>query len=220
MNKIQIAIFDSRQYITLEGIEALLLQKDDFEVIIKSNSTEDMFIALKTVQPNILIANLYKSDKNGFELVKKLGLEYPRIKILILSMEFDKDLLFKTMKAGAKGFLTSHSTSQEIFEAIHHLRNGYDYFNKSITEVLVKDYIKIIKSEEEGKVKNLQNLSKREIEIIRYWGDGHTNQEIADKLFISVRTVESHKNHIMQKLNLRTSVDLVKFAIKNNLIQV
>jgi DNA-binding NarL/FixJ family response regulator len=220
MNRIQIALFDSRQNITLEGIEALLLQKEDFEVVIKCSAPDELFHALKSIQPNIIIANLYKSDKTGFELVRRIGLEYPRIKVLILSMEFDKDLLFKTMKAGAKGFLTSHSNRHEIYEAIHHLRNGYDYLNKSITEVLVKDYIKIIKSEEEVKVKSLQNLSKREIEIIRYWGDGHTNQEIADKLFISLRTVESHKNHIMQKLNLRTSVDLVKFAIKNNLIQV
>lgn len=68
--------------------------------------------------------------------------------------------------------------------------------------------------------KPLGNLSKREIEIIKFWGDGHSNKEIADKLFISLRTVESHKNHIMQKLNFKTSIDLLKFAIRNNLINV
>lgn len=220
MNKIHIALFDPCNNIVLEGIEALLLQNEDFEIFRKSASSDELLLSFRTIQPNILIANIYKSDRSGLDLVRKIGLEYPRIKVLILSMEFDKDLLFKTMKAGAKGFITSQSNRQEICEAIHHLRNGYDYFNKSITDVLVKDYIKIIKTEDEGKVKNLHNLSKREVEIIRSWGDGHTNQEIADKLFISVRTVESHKNHIMQKLNLRTTVDLVKFAIKNNLIQV
>jgi len=217
MNKILIALFDSRSNIILEGIEALLVQKEDFEITGKFSTTEDLITSIKALLPNVLIISIYKADKNGLELVKKIGLDYPRIRILMLSMEFDEEIVFRTLKAGAKGFITNGSDRQELYNAIHHLRNGYDYYTKSITDILVKSYIKVIKSEEDGKSKN---LSKREIEIIKYWGDGFTNQEIADKLFISVRTVESHKNHIMQKLNLRTTVDLVKFAIKNNLIQV
>lgn len=217
MNKILTALFDSRSNIVLEGIEALLMQKDDFEVTGKFSTTEELIISIRAQMPNVLIISIYKSDKNALELVKKIGLEYPRIKILMMSMEFDEDIVFRTLKAGAKGYITNNSDRQELYNAIHHLRNGYDYYTKPITDILVKSYIKVIKSEDESKPKN---LSKREIEIIKYWGDGLTNQEIADKLFISVRTVESHKNHIMQKLNLRTTVDLVKFAIKNNLIQV
>jgi DNA-binding NarL/FixJ family response regulator len=217
MNKILTALFDSRSNISLEGIEAMLMQKDDFEITGKFSLTDDLLVSIKTLLPNVLIICIYKSDKNGIDLVKKIGLEYPRIKVLILSMENDEEIVFKTLKAGAKGFITNSSNRQELYDANHHLRNGYDYYTKSITDILLKNYIKVIKSEEDGKPKN---LSKREIEIIKCWGDGFTNQEIADKLFISVRTVESHKNHIMQKLNLRTTVDLVKFAIKNNLIQV
>jgi DNA-binding NarL/FixJ family response regulator len=217
VNKILVALFDSRSNIILEGIEAMLIQKEDFEVTGKFSSTDELLTSIKTSLPNVLILCIYKSDKNGLDLVKKIGLEYPRIRILIISMEYDEDSVFKTLKAGAKGFITNTASRQELYDAIHHLRNGYDYYTKSITDILLKNYIKVIKSEEDGKPKN---LSKREVEIIKCWGDGFTNQEIADKLFISVRTVESHKNHIMQKLNLRTTVDLVKFAIKNNIIQV
>jgi len=217
MNKILVTLFDSRSNIVLEGIEAMLLQKEDFDITGKFSTIDELIVSIKNVLPNVLIICIYKSDKNSLELVKRIGLDYPRIKVLILSMENDEETVFKTLKAGAKGFITNGSSRQELYDAIHHLRNGYDYYTKSITDILLKSYIKVIKSEEDGKPKN---LSKREIEIIKYWGEGFTNQEIADKLFISVRTVESHKNHIMQKLNLRTTVDLVKFAIKNNLIQV
>jgi DNA-binding NarL/FixJ family response regulator len=217
VNKILVALFDSRSNIILEGIEAMLILKEDFSVTGKFLSADDLLTSIKTVLPNVLILCVYKSDRNGMDLLKKIGLEYPRIKVLALSVEYDEETVFKTLKAGAKGFITNTSNRQELYDAIHHLRNGYDYYTKSITDILLKSYIKVIKSEEDGKPKN---LSKREVEIIKCWGDGFTNQEIADKLFISVRTVESHKNHIMQKLNLRTTVDLVKFAIKNNIIQV
>lgn len=217
MNKILVALFDSHNNIVLEGLEALLLQKDEFEVTGKYSTKEDLIVSFKTQFPNVLIINVYKSDKNSLELVRRIEADYPRIKMLILSMEYDEEIVFKTLKAGAKGFIVGNSNRQELYDAIRHLRNGFDYYTKSITDILVKNYIGILKSGDDNKPKN---LSKREVEIIKCWGDGLTNQEIADKLFISVRTVESHKNHIMQRLNLRTTVDLVKFAIKNNLIQV
>jgi two-component system response regulator NreC len=218
MNQILVSLFDSKSNIVLEGIEAMLGQKpDEFKVTGKFLSIDELIASIKTVMPNVMLICIYKSDKNGLELVKRIGMDYPRIRILILSMEFDEETVFRTLKSGAKGYITSNSDKYELFKAIHTLRNGFDYYTTPITDILVKNYIRIIKSEDDSRPKD---LSKREIEIMRFLGDGLTNHEIADKLFISVRTVESHKNHIMQKLNLRTTVDLVKFAIKNNIIQV
>ena len=105
-------------------------------------------------------------------------------------------------------------------EAIYTLRNGHDFYSNSITHLLLNKYISKLQNEGNEAVASINNLSTREIEIIKLWGNSYTNKEMADKLFISVRTVESHKNHIMQKLNLKTAVDLVKFAIKNSIIEI
>ena len=101
------------------------------------------------------------------------------------------------------------------------LRNGHDYFSKCITTILLSRYVHSIQNNESiSSLKGIETLSLREIEILQLWGNSFTNQEIAEKLFISVRTVESHKTHIMQKLQLKTAVDLMKYAIKNNIIQI
>jgi len=122
---------------------------------------------------------------------------------------------------GAKGFLAKESDKNDLLEAIYTLRSGHDYYSKSITKLLLKKYITGLKSGESLFVnKDIKCLSSRELEILKLWGNSYTNNEISEELFISVRTVESHKNHIMQKLNMKTAVDLVKFAIKNNIIEV
>ena len=109
--------------------------------------------------------------------------------------------------------------NRELIEAIYTLRNGYDYYSQTITHLLLNNYISLIQNEHPESNASLKNLSSRELEIVKLWGESNTNKEIADKLFISIRTVESHKNHIMQKLSLKTAVDLVKFAIKNNIFK-
>jgi two-component system response regulator NreC len=130
----------------------------------------------------------------------------------------DEEAVLRTIKAGAKGFLAKDTTRDELVEAIYTLRSGYDFFSNSITVLLLNKYIKKLKTDDERP--DISSLSSREIEIMTMWGNSFTNKEIADKLFLSVRTVETHKNHIMQKLNLKTSVDLVKFAIRNNIIEL
>ncbi len=150
----------------------------------------------------------------------QINIVFSKVKILIISAHNEEETILKTIKAGAKGFLAKDTDRNELIEAIYAIRNGHDYYSNSITHLLLNNYISRLKSDEGKSNNNIKNLSTREIEIVKLWGDSHTNKEIADKLFISVRTVESHKNHIMQKLNLKTAVDLVKFAIKNNLIEI
>ena len=105
-------------------------------------------------------------------------------------------------------------------EAIFTVRNGHDFYSSAITSLLVSNYTNLIRNEQNPKIKNVDKLSKRELEILSLWGEGLQNSEIAEKLFISIRTVETHKNNIMQKLGMHTTVDLIKFAIRNNLIRI
>lgn len=219
MDKINVAILDKHQ-IVVEGIGELLRNVDDIEVTLKMSDKKELIDGIRKSIIHILIFNIHDLGTEDLILIQKIGTETPQIKILVLSVISDKEVIFKTIKAGAKGFLAKDTSKNELIEAIYSLRNGYDYFSSSITNILLNQYINSIKSNEPQLNINSYNLSSRELEILKLWGSSFTNKEIADKLFISIRTVESHKNHIMQKLNMKTTVDLVKFALKNNIIQI
>lgn len=217
---ISVAIIDTHNPLMLESLAALLSGKDEIAITGQYTAVNNFIKASRTVTINVLIINIYKAHIEEIELIKKISNEMPRIKVLVISMEMQESLIYESIKAGAKGYLTKQDSGSEILMAIYSIRGGYDYYNKSISNIILNNYIRSIDDDEPGKTGFPGNLSKREIEIIRYWGDGLTNKEMADKLFISTRTIESHKNHIMQKLNFKTSIDLLKFAIRNNLINV
>jgi len=219
MNKINVAILDEHQ-IVVEGISELLRNVEDIEVILRLSDKKVLFENIRSTDIHILIINSHNVDSDELSLIQTISSGFPRVKILVLSIVSDEALIFKAIKAGAKGFLAKDTSKNELIEAIYSLRNGYDFFSSSITSILLNQYINSIKSDKQQERRNKYNLSARELEIIKLWGSSYTNKEIADKLFISVRTVESHKNHVMQKLNMKTIVDLVKFALKNNIIEI
>jgi two-component system response regulator NreC len=216
---IQIGIFDEHRLV-MEGISALLSQVSDVDVVFKCYDKAKLSETLKTNTTNILIINIHELSTAIINLISQLSLSNSKTKILVFSMSNSEEMILKIIKAGAKGYLTKEADKNELIEAIYTLRNGYDYFSKSITHLLINKYITRIKSKEEPQKTDVENLSARQVEILKLWGENYTNKEIADKLFISLRTVETHKNHIMQKLNLKTTVDMVKFAIRNNLIEI
>lgn len=211
---IAVALLDLQSPLLLESLASLLSTKEDISITGQYSRISDFVRASRSAVVNVLIVHLYKFHSEEIDLIKKISSEISRIKVLVISMENDEKAVYESIRAGAKGLLTKSDTISEVVMAVYSLRNGYDYFNKPISEILLNNYIRQI--DETGSA----NLSKREIEIIRFWGEGLSNPEIADRLNISVRTVESHKNHIMQKLNFKTNIDLLKFAIKNNLIEI
>jgi two-component system response regulator NreC len=217
---ISVAIIDTHNPLMLESLAALLSEKDEITISGQYLSIGDFMKAVRIATMNVLIINIYNAHIEEIELIKKISNEMPRIKVLVISMEMQESVIYESIKAGAKGYLTKKDSGSDILMAIYSLRGGYDYYNKSISNILLNKYIRSMEGDEPGKNSYPGNLSKREIEIIKFWGDGLTNKEMSDKLFISTRTVESHKNHIMQKLNFKTSIDLLKFAIRNNLINV
>jgi two-component system response regulator NreC len=217
MSKIIVGIFDEHK-LTQEGISSLLKGIEDIEIGLKVNTKTQLLENIKSSSPHILIINLHELNSSLLNMITQLSMDYPQVNILIISVRKEEEIILKTIKAGAKGFLSKDTDRDELIEAIYTMRNGYDYYNKSITHLLLNKYIYQLKSEEDAA--SAKNLSTREIEIMKLWGNSLTNKEIAEKLFLSVRTVETHKNHIMQKLNLKTSVDLVKFGIRNNIIEI
>jgi two-component system response regulator NreC len=216
---INVAIYDEHR-LGLEGTARLLKDVSDISVLFSCGDKTTLKEKLKVLQVHILLLTMHDISVKKLNLIVQLTISFPKLRILVLSIINNEEIILKTLKAGAKGFLGKESDQGDMVEAIYTLRNGFDYYGKSLTNLVLNRYIKNLKDHEPATEDELSSLSDRQIEILKLWGKSYSNQEIADNLFISVRTVESHKNHIMQKLNLKSTVDLVKFGIKNNIIEI
>lgn len=217
MEKIKLILVDDHQLVRT-GIANLLSGEPAFEIIGEASESKELFELLKKSQPDIAVLDIALPGLSGIEITKKLHNDFPGVRILILSMHTSEEFIFNAINSGARGYLPKNTSRKELIEAIYAIHRGEEYFAESISNVILKSYIKKAKSNSTDSENNEKLLSKREIEVLKLFAEGMTNQEIADKLFISIRTVESHKNHIMARLELKTTVDLVKFAIRNNIV--
>lgn len=219
MPNIKIMLVDDHQ-IVRDGIKALLESLDNVQVIGEASNANELLEKLSISKPDIIVTDISMPDISGIELTKIINEkeEFSGIKVLILSMFTNEDFIFNAIKAGARGYLPKNTTRRELFEAVNTIYNGDEYFSESISNIILKSYVK--KAQNEDLADKKESLSVRETEILKLFAQGLSNQEIADKLFISIRTVESHKNHIMQKLELKSTVDLIKFAIKNKIVEI
>ena len=219
MSKIRVALVDDHQ-IVRDGIRSLLSGTDDIEVIIEACDAKCILERLTVTKPDVMIVDISLPEMSGIELAKIITSEYPSIKIVMLSMYTNQEFIFSAIKAGARGYLPKNITREELLEAIREVYKGNEYFSKDVSNIILKSYLKQVKDPERFDALQEEKLTNREQEILRFVAEGYSNLLIADKLFISVRTVESHKNHIMQKLELTTTVDLVKYALKNKIIDL
>ena len=217
MEKIKLILVDDHQLVRT-GIANLLSGEPGFEIIGEASESREMFDLLRQLQPDIAVLDIALPGLSGIEITKKLHNDFPGIRILILSMHTSEEFIFNAINSGARGYLPKNTSRRELIEAIYAIHRGEEYFAESISNVILKSYIKKAKSNATDDENKENLLSKRELEVLKLFAEGMTNQEIADKLFISIRTVESHKNHIMARLELKTTVDLVKFAIRNNIV--
>ncbi|HAN18137.1 MAG: hypothetical protein A2X13_04190 [Bacteroidetes bacterium GWC2_33_15] len=216
--KTTIILADDHQ-IFRDGIKSLLSDESNLEIIGEASNGDELLSLLKTISPDILILDVTMPKITGIELTKIITQQYPGIKILILSMHKNEEYVINAMINGAKGYLPKDTSRKELLDAISSISNGEEYLGKLISSSILKSYIKKSYSGFDRLDKDEQ-LTSREKEIIELIGKGYSNKEIADKLFISVRTVDSHKNHIMCKLKLRTTAELIIYGIKNKIIEI
>lgn len=219
MEKIKIILVDDHQ-IVRDGIKALIVDDSYIEIIGEAKDSEEFFNILKSQTPDIVLLDISLPKVSGIEISKILKADHPNIKILMLSMYTSEDFIFNALKAGIDGYLPKNTTRDELLLAINEINNGKEYFSKSISDTILKSYVNSAKQGSKVSDDKLGELTKREHEILRYVVEGMNNPSIAEKLFISIRTVETHKASIMRKLNLNSTVDLVKFAIKNKIIEI
>lgn len=218
MPLIKIVLTEDHQLLR-DGIKALIAS-ENIEIIGEASSGAGLWKLMENIQPDIILMDISLPDTSGIDLTRTLSERFPEVKVLILSMFTDESFINQAIKAGAKGYLHKNTTRVEMLLAIDTIYSGNEFYSDDISKVILKSYIEKAKKNGEEIYNPHELLSKREIEILKMFAEGFINKEIADQLFISIRTVESHKNHIMQKLNLKTQVELVKYAIRYNLINI
>jgi len=220
MSKIKVLLVDDHQ-IVRDGIFALLIKEHDIEIVGEASNGDELFEKLKFIKPDIIILDISLPKMSGIEIAGILTKDFPQIRIIVFSSYTDEETIFKSIRAGAKGFLPKDSMREDLVDAIKKVHQGFEYLSDKIPNTILMDYIKKAGSQEE-KFNNskLSSLTKREREILKLIAEGMSYKEIGTELFISVRTVETHKNNILQKLELKSTIDLVKFAIKNDLIDL
>ena len=219
MEKIKIILVDDHQLVR-DGIKALLTGIPDLEIIGEASGAGELFRELENLKPDLLIMDISLPEISGIEITKKIRSEYTGIKVLILSMYNSEEFILNSIKAGARGYLPKNTSRDELLEAIYTINKGEEFFSESISKIMLKSYIKRATNDDQTEDKTHAVLTSREIEILKLYVEGLINKEISDKLDISIRTVETHKNHIMRKLGLKSTVELVKFAIRNNIAEI
>ncbi|MBK6345279.1 MAG: response regulator transcription factor [Bacteroidales bacterium] len=205
--------------IVRDGIKALLTGQDDINIKGEASNGRDLLSLMKSAEADIILLDISLPDCSGIDLCESIQQDYPGTKVLFLSMYTTEEYIFNAIKAGAQGYLPKNISQSELLLAIRTISQGSEYFSESISNTILKSYIKKAKDKEPETLNPENSLSKREFEILKLFAEGLSNPQIAEQLFISTRTVESHKNHIMQKLNLKSAVDLVKFAIRHQIIE-
>ncbi len=219
MDKIRVALVEDHQLVR-DGMRSLLNSSNTIEVVAETDCAKKMLDLVGTVKPDVMLVDISLPEMSGVELVRLISTQYPNIRVIILSMHTEQEYIFSSLRNGAKGYLHKSISREELIEAIEQVHQGNEYFSKEVSGIILKNYLRHIKNPEREEEYEDKKLTPRELEILKMVAQGYSNQLIADKLFISVRTVESHKNHIMQKLELTTTVDLVKYAIKCGIIDL
>ena len=216
MSVIKIILTEDHQ-ILRDGIKALIASRN-IEIVGEASTGIELWKLLETEIPDIILMDISLPGTSGIELTRLISERFPLIKVLILSMFTDESFINQAIKAGAKGYLHKNTTREEMLIAIESVYAGNEFYSDNISKIILNTSIEKAKTHSSEINNTHEILSKREIEILKMFAEGFINKEIADRLFISIRTVESHKNHIMQKLNLKTQVELVKYAIRHNLV--
>ncbi|MFH1000816.1 MAG: response regulator transcription factor [Bacteroidota bacterium] len=217
MKHVKILLVDDHELI-INGIKSMLKSTKDFNIIGEAVNGLDAIKKTDNLNPDVIIMDISMPIMNGIEACKIIVKKYPNIKILALTQHEDNEYIIQMTNAGASGYLLKNSKKDEFIEAIQTVAAGKKYYSSKISELLLSNLITQNKMADEPE-KNEVPLTKREIEIIRKIANEMSNQEIADDLHISIRTVETHRRNLMQKLNVNSVVSLIKYAAAKDLIK-
>ena len=211
---IKIIIADDHQ-IFLEGLVALLKDVENIDIVGTATNGLDVIAFLKNNTVDLVIMDIHMPEMDGMELNKIIKKEYPKVKNLVLSTYSSPDKIAHFAKNGANGYLLKNTEKSELLTAINTIMNDENYFSEEVK----KKYMNSIFTPNNNANDDISQLSQREEEILKLIVQEYTAQEIAEKLFISQHTVNTHRKNLLSKLNAKNIAGLVKYAIKNGIIE-
>ncbi|HET8911659.1 MAG TPA: response regulator transcription factor [Ktedonobacteraceae bacterium] len=213
---IRILIVDDHT-ILRAGLKMMLNAQPDMEVVGEAQDGRQALHEVQRLQPDVILMDITMPDMNGIEATRQIKKIQPEAKVLILTMHENDEYVFQALRAGSSGYLLKEAADTELISALHVIQNGQFYLSPAAQSVMVGDYLQRVRIGEEKD--SYSTLTEREREILKLVAEGHTNNQIAERLVISPKTVDTHRTHIMDKLNLHSRAELVKYAMRRGLLE-
>ena len=201
------------------GVRALLESQPGLEVCSEAANGIEALDFVKKSKPDLVVLDLTMPDMNGLEAARLIRECSPETDVLILSMHFSEEIAREVLRVGARGYLLKSDANTELIAAVQRLRQGKPFFTSRLTASMTESFVHAVgEPNSEYPVPGVP-LTPREIEIIRLLAEGRSNKETAAALGVSTRTIESHRNHVMHKMSFTSFSELIRFAIRSNLVQ-
>jgi two-component system response regulator NreC len=199
------------------GLKMMLNAQPDMEVVGEAQDGRQALQEAQRLQPDIILMDITMPDMNGIEATKQLKKILPDVKVLILTMHEHEEYVFQALRAGASGYMLKEAADTDLISALRIIQSGQFYLSPTAQSVMVGDYLQRVRTGEEKD--SYSSLTEREREILKLVAEGYTNNQIAERLVISPKTVDTHRTHIMDKLNLHSRAELVKYAMRRGLLE-
>lgn len=202
--------------IVRDGIRLLLQSEPDFQIVAEAANGREAVARAREYQPDLVILDVSMPDLSGIEAARLIKAELPQTQILMLTMHESDEYFFRALEAGASGYVVKKATTQDLIAAARTVARGEAFLYPSVAKKLISDYVSRVQT---GALPSgYTRLSEREREILTLIAQGRSNQQIAEQLHITPSTVQTHRAHILEKLGLQTTADIVKYAVQHGLI--
>lgn len=199
----------------IDGVKSLLRKEESLSITAEANSGHEALEKLKQDEVDFVITDINMPGMSGTELAARIKNQYPDIKVLVLSMFNEIEIINEILRSEAEGYILKNTGKDELLEAIHHIRDDGTFYSNDVVKLMMAST-----KQAEKRSENQQLLTNRELEILKLVCEEYSTANIAEELFISPRTVETHRKNIMHKTGCKTLVGLIKFAIANQLVEL
>lgn len=215
MNPIRILLAEDHG-IVRDGLRMLLQSQPDLAVVAEASNGREAVARAKETQPDVAILDISMPELSGLEATRLIKTESPETRVLILTMHESDEYFFRALEAGASGYVLKKAATQDLIAATRAVARGEAFLYPSVAKKLISDYLQRVQSGSEQT--GYSSLSEREREILLLIAEGSSNQQIADRLSVTTSTVQTHRAHILEKLGLQTTADLIKYAVQHGLV--
>lgn len=216
MAKIRVLLADDHA-IVREGVKMILIKEPDIEVVGEASDGQEALDLVDRLKPGVVVMDISMPGMSGIEATQHVRERYPGVNVLALTMHEDESYVFKLLRAGASGYVLKRAAAQDLVQAVRAAAKGEAFLYPSVARKIVEDYLKRVETGEDRE--RYDGLTEREKEILTVIAQGLSNQQIAQKLYISIKTVQTHRAHILEKLGLHDRTELVRYAIRKGLIE-